>query len=76
MAEAKPVGDARDEPNTDPFLKTPTEGRGLGAFFKGIGIPWGMLISSACTILAPMFISALISFILFVKPGILMPPQP
>jgi hypothetical protein len=48
----------------------------LGAFFKGIGIPWGMICKQACMILLPMIISALVSFILFVKPGILMPKAP
>lgn len=73
IAEGKPVGEAQEEPNIDPFLKKPTAGRGLGAFFKGIGFPWKMILTQVCMILAPMLLSALVSFILFVKPGILMP---
>ena len=28
VAEANPVGDAQDEPNVNPYLPKPTEGRG------------------------------------------------
>ena len=35
MAEAEPVSKGRDEKNNrDPYLKEPTEGRGLAAFMK------------------------------------------
>lgn len=34
-ADSKPVGEAQDEPNENPRLEKPTEGRGLGAFLKG-----------------------------------------
>lgn len=34
-AENHPVGDAQDEPNENPKLERPTEGRGLGAYLKG-----------------------------------------
>jgi len=34
-AENNPVGDAQDDPNENPTLEKPTEGRGFGAFFKG-----------------------------------------
>jgi len=43
-AEANKVGKAREEPNKDPFLETPTEGRGfldrfavLGDLLGGLG---------------------------------------
>ena len=46
-ADAKPVGEAWDEPNCDPFLEKPTEGRGLadalmaatGINFAGLSLP-------------------------------------
>jgi hypothetical protein len=66
------VGQARDEPNTDPFLPTPKEGRGIGDFLK-IPFPWSIFINMMLRILIPGIISALIGFICFVKPGILMP---
>ena len=37
-AENDPVGEGREEPNKDPFLKEPEEGRGLGDRLAGIGI--------------------------------------
>jgi hypothetical protein len=37
-AESNPVGDAQDEPNEDPVLVKPTEGRGYTDALKGIGM--------------------------------------
>jgi len=37
-ADAKPVGEAWDEPNEDPKLTPPTEGRGFKAAFDGMMI--------------------------------------
>lgn len=37
-AENDPVGERQDEPNHDPVLKTPTEGRGLGDKLAGMGL--------------------------------------
>ena len=34
-AENHPVGEAQDEPNENPRLVKPTEGRGVGAYLKG-----------------------------------------
>ena len=34
-ANNHPVGEAQDEPNENPQLEKPTEGRGLGAYLKG-----------------------------------------
>ncbi len=36
-AEANKVGKGREEPNKDPFLETPTEGRGFFDRFSGLG---------------------------------------
>lgn len=69
-AEASPVGDAQEEPNEDPFLERPTEGRGLADFFKGMGFSMGM-----CWIYMQVFgglaVVVVSTLILFVKPGIL-----
>ena len=37
-AENDPVGEAQDEPNHDPVLKRPTEGRGWGDTLAGLGL--------------------------------------
>ena len=36
-AEANPVGEAQDEPNEDPKLIKPTDGRGYGEALKSFG---------------------------------------
>lgn len=40
-AEAKPVGEGQDEPNRDPELEKPEEGRGISDFLKGTGLDVG-----------------------------------
>ena len=40
-AEAKPVGEGQDEPNRDPELEAPEEGRGISDFLKGTGLDVG-----------------------------------
>ena len=37
-AENEPVGEAQDEPNKDPVLKRPTEGRSWGDTLSGLGL--------------------------------------
>ena len=37
-ADSDPVGEAQDQPNKDPFLKTPTAGRGLGDAIASVSI--------------------------------------
>ena len=37
-AKGDPVGEAQKEPNKNPFLKTPTAGRGLGDALAAIGV--------------------------------------
>jgi len=37
-AENDPVGEAQDEPNHDPALTKPTEGRGWGDTLSGLGL--------------------------------------
>ena len=41
-AGANPVGEAREEPNQNPVLDTPTEGRGAADFFKGMNFNFGL----------------------------------
>lgn len=43
-ADQRPVGEAQEEPNRDPELEAPTEGRGIMDFLKGTAIdPRGLL---------------------------------
>ena len=37
-ADSDPVGEAQDQPNKDPLLKTPTAGRGLGDAIASVNI--------------------------------------
>ena len=37
-ADQNPVGEAQNEPNTNPFLKKPTAGRGLGDAMSAVGL--------------------------------------
>jgi hypothetical protein len=41
-ANGNPVGKARDEPNQDPQLITPIDGRGWGDFLKGFGFNFAL----------------------------------
>ena len=72
-AEAKPVGEAQEEPNRDPYLERPTEGRGVGDFLKGTALgrfkfpAFGRLIK----IIMGAIITIVLVIILFIKPGIL-----
>lgn len=69
-ADGQPVGDAQDEPNVNPYLVKPTEGRGLADFFKGAGFGMGNFMLYV-KIFAGLFVTVLAVMILFVKPGIL-----
>lgn len=72
-AEAKPVGEAQEEPNRDPYLERPTEGRGVGDFLKGTALgnfkfpAFGKMIK----IIMGVIIAVVLIVILFIKPGIL-----
>jgi len=73
-AEAKPVGEAQEEPNRDPYLERPTEGRGFGDLLKGAGFKFnlfGFLFRRILKYILGLVISTVITMILFVKPGIL-----
>lgn len=73
-ANSNPVGCGQEDPNTDPFLERPMEGRGIGDFLKGVGFGFNMnWLFWKKVILAVMFIgSATVTIcILFFKPGIL-----
>jgi hypothetical protein len=41
-AEKEPVGDGQNEPNRDPYLEKPKEGRGVAAFLKGGAFSFGL----------------------------------
>ncbi|CAD8189110.1 unnamed protein product [Paramecium pentaurelia] len=70
QADGQPVGDGQDEPNEDPYLVKPTEGRGLADFFKGAGFGMGNFMLYV-KIFAGIFITVVVVMILFIKPGIL-----
>lgn len=42
-AEGAPVGEAWDEPNENPRLEKPSEGRGFGDRMAGVGLDLGKL---------------------------------
>ena len=71
-AEANDVGEGQDEPNKEPFLAKPTEGRGIGDFFKGtMGEGLGGRLLLYVKIFLGIFIVVVVIMILFIKPGIL-----
>ena len=69
------MGEAQEEPNRDPYLERPTEGRGVGDFLKGTALGrlniFGFLFKRILKMVLGMVISLVITLILFVKPGIL-----
>jgi len=74
-AEAKPVGEAHEKPNRDPYLERPTKGRGVGDILKGTGLGrlniFGFLFRGILKYILGLVVSTIITLILFVKPGIL-----
>jgi hypothetical protein len=75
-ADQNPVGEAQDEPNRDPRLEKPKEGRGITDFLKGTVFDissWKFNFSLFGTlkILAILSSILIIFVILFVSPGIL-----
>eukprot|EP01017_Pseudomicrothorax_dubius_P008779 TRINITY_DN12906_c0_g1_i2.p1 TRINITY_DN12906_c0_g1~~TRINITY_DN12906_c0_g1_i2.p1 ORF type:complete len:474 (-),score=109.87 TRINITY_DN12906_c0_g1_i2:120-1541(-) len=74
-ADAKPVGEGQDEPNEDPILERPTMGRGIGDFFKGVGLDLSGLLGFLNMRFLKMFAGAigaiLVFVVLFIKPGLL-----
>lgn len=75
LAEAnqRPVGEAQDEPNRDPELETPEEGRGILDFLKGTPFDisgWSFDFGLIKKILALLSLMG-VAVVLFVYPGIL-----
>ncbi len=72
-AEGKPVGEAQEEPNRDPYLERPTEGRGVGDFLKGTAFGRFSFpaIGRLIKIILGIIIAVVLILILFIKPGIL-----
>ena len=72
-ADQRPVGQGQDEPNRDPELEAPTEGRGMLDFLKGtpfdIKFPWLNFGLIAKVLALFMFLFMLV--VLFVYPGIM-----
>ncbi|EGR34566.1 hypothetical protein IMG5_007260 [Ichthyophthirius multifiliis] len=74
LAESQPVGEGQDDPNENPFLEKPKEGRGIANFLKGTSFDlglWKMIGWKLLIYLGGAFCSIAISLILFYKPGIL-----
>ena len=66
------IGEAQDEPNIDPFLKTPEVGRGIADFMKGTGgASFLEKLMLAIKIFVVLFVLVVGVMILFIKPGIL-----
>ena len=74
-ADAKPVGEAQEEPNRDPYLERPTEGRSFGDLLKGTPFGnfslWGLFSGRILKMILGGFVSIVVTMVLFVKPGIL-----
>lgn len=75
-ADQNPVGEARDEPNRDPKLETPKEGRGVLDFLKGTafdisGWKFNFSLFGCIKIVAILGTLLIIFVVLFIAPGIL-----
>eukprot|EP00828_Plagiopyla_frontata_P023412 TRINITY_DN3002_c0_g1_i1.p3 TRINITY_DN3002_c0_g1~~TRINITY_DN3002_c0_g1_i1.p3 ORF type:complete len:230 (-),score=39.42 TRINITY_DN3002_c0_g1_i1:180-869(-) len=73
-ANASPVGEAQEDPNRDPYLTKPKEGRGIADFFKGTSLDfglWKIILKRVLIVVLGLLGSALVTLILFVQPGIL-----
>ncbi len=76
IANLNPVGEAQDEPNRDPKLERPKEGRGMLDFLKGTFLDIGSWsfnfdLFGSLKILAILSTVLMIFVVLFVSPGIL-----
>ncbi len=72
-AEQDPVGEERNEPNKNPYLETPTAGRKIKDFLKGINLAFkfNFNLFGMFKILGVLTFVLTIVIILFVSPGIL-----
>eukprot|EP00359_Climacostomum_virens_P001470 CAMPEP_0204897796 /NCGR_PEP_ID=MMETSP1397-20131031/921_1 /ASSEMBLY_ACC=CAM_ASM_000891 /TAXON_ID=49980 /ORGANISM="Climacostomum Climacostomum virens, Strain Stock W-24" /LENGTH=1426 /DNA_ID=CAMNT_0052065573 /DNA_START=152 /DNA_END=4432 /DNA_ORIENTATION=+ len=71
-ADNRPVGEGRDEPNRDPELETPEEGRGVGDYLKGTILDvskWNFNLGLIKKLIALLSVGFVL-FILFVYPGL------
>ncbi|EGR29195.1 hypothetical protein IMG5_161110 [Ichthyophthirius multifiliis] len=74
LAESQPVGEAQEDPNENPFLEKPKEGRGINNFLKGSSFDfsgWGLGILKYVKCLAILAVVVCIIIILFIQPGIM-----
>jgi hypothetical protein len=72
-ADNRPVGEGRDEPNRDPMLETPEEGRGIGDFLKGTAFDvskWSLFNFGLIKKLLAVGSVLAVMFVLFVYPGV------
>ncbi len=72
-ADQSPVGESWDEPNKDPKLEKPKEGRGIGDFFASFDFSFKFDFSFFGFMRSMMIIAVvlIIFVVLFVSPGIL-----
>jgi hypothetical protein len=75
-ADQNPVGEAQEEPNKDPKLEKPTEGRGLLDFLKGTFLDisqwkFNFDLFGMFKIMAILGSVLVVFMVLFVSPGIL-----
>jgi hypothetical protein len=75
-ADQNPVGEAQDEPNRDPRLERPKEGRGILDFLKGTWLDvtawkFNFNLFGAFKTLAIIGTIVMIFVVLFVSPGVL-----
>ena len=69
------MGEAQEEPNKDPFLEKPKEGRGISAFLKGSAFSfsgWSLMrLYKILIVLGILGTMVLTITLLFFVPGIL-----
>jgi hypothetical protein len=71
-ADARPVGEAQEDPNEDPWLEKPKVGRGIGDFLKGgWSLPDFGIIKRILMYIVGLVLGMLLIIILFIKPGLL-----
>lgn len=75
LADSQPVGEAQEDPNKDPFLEKPKEGRGITAFLKNSAFDFSawniMRLYKILIVLGILGTVILTITLLFFTPGIL-----
>lgn len=72
-ADNKPVGEGQDDPNRDPQLEVPEEGRGIGDFLTGTALDvskWSLFNFGLIKKLLAVGSVLAVMFVLFVYPGV------